>query len=500
MRPLLLLFAFCITGFAAVADDGAIEIIELSSYQSDLFADDQTVLLAEPQMKGVEPEQVQGTTLRSLLAAVEAHAPQVIQASARADAVRARELIATGVFDPVLSADYDGRMTGFYGGQVADVAVRQRLSGLNAEVYSGYSLSRGRLPVYEDQYLTNRGGEIRAGARIALWRGRAVDPQRTRLANARINTAAADQTANAQIIGINAAAMEAYVDWLYAESVRLVYAELYDIALTRDIAIAKAVAAGQLATITKDENRQLLLARQSQKINAEQRAMEQALRLSVFFRDSRGQPVRPVFGNLAVVPQFNPYLDRTIEELLRQTLDGRPDLVALRLQIDVLLADERLAKNDLQPDLALSYEVRRDFGDGSETRMGTDHKVGLNLNVPIRFSRARGALAEVSANIKAARADLRLRQDQAALALQANQAALVATEQQLQIGVNEVEVAQALREAEEVRYLAGASDVFRLNAQETALANSKLRVLSAQRNHDQLLVGYYNITGQLWFP
>ncbi len=476
---------------ATIAEVPEIEVVQVSQYRPEKPATDLVVLM---------PDQLgPGTTLESLLTAVDAHAPQVIQAVARAEEVRAQQLVATGVFDPVLAADYKGRMTGFYGGQIADVSLSQRLSGLNAEVYSGYRISRGSFPIYEDVNFTNRGGEIRAGARFALLRGRETDPERNRLSNARIKAAAADQTASAQIIGIRAAAMEAYVDWLYAESVRLVYSELYDIANIRDQAIARAVAEGQLATITKDENRQLLLARQSQKINAEQRAMEQALRLSIYLRSQDGQPLRPSFGQGSELPQANPYGGWTQEELLRRTLEARPDFVALNLELKALVADERLASNDMQPDLDLVYEIERDLGDGSQTRMGTDHKVGLNLNVPLRFSRARGALAGAQARIKAARADLRLRQDQASLALQANEAAIVATEQQLQIGVSEVEVARVLREAEERRYLAGASDVFRLNAQETALANSKLRVLSAQRNHDLLLVGFYQITGHLWF-
>jgi len=35
--------------------------------------------------------------------------------------------------------------------------------------------------------------------------------------------------------------------------------------------------------------------------------------------------------------------------------------------------------------------------------------------------------------------------------------------------------------------------------QETARANSKLRVSDAQRNHDLLLVEFYRTTGTLWF-
>lgn len=442
---------------------------------------------------------VGGTTLDVLLKSVEVHAPQVLQAQAAAEAAAARETIAAAPFDPVLDARYDGRMTGFYGGQVGDVQVRQRLQGLNATVYGGYSISSGRLPIYEDQYLTNDIGEIRAGASFALWRGRDIDPQRVGLSNARLATLAAEQKAQLRILDIKSAAMSAYVSWLYAENTRLVYDELYTIALVRDNAIRKAIAAGQLATITQQENRQLLLARQSQKIRAEQMAMQAALNLAIYLRDQNGQPIRPQFGDAAYLPQENPFHRLTVEEMRRRTLDGRPDFIALSLDIEQLKTSERLAENDMQPDLDLKYEFRRDFGDGSPTREGTDHKVGINLSMPIEFSRARGTRSELIARIKAARAELRLLGDEVGLALRANQAGIVATEQQLDIGKSEVEVAQVLQKAEESRYMAGASDVFRLNAQETALANSKLRVLNAQRDHDLLLVEFFAVTGELWF-
>lgn len=492
---MLSLLAAFVMPAAVGADNGVddIEIIAISQLSQGKANS------AVPAQMGNQTQSSNGTSLQDLLTALERYAPQIIKAQARSEAVQANQLIAAGNFDPVLTARYDGRMTGFYGGQVADVAIRQRLSGLNAEVYSGYSISSGRFPIYEDQYLTNGVGEIRAGAKLALLRGRETDPLRTQAFNARLNAAAAEQTAEAQTISITASAMAAYVEWLYAENVQAVYSELLDIAEVRDRAIARAIAAGQLATITRDENRQLLLARQGQTINAAQKAMEQAVYLSIYLRDQDGNPMQPLYGRQAGVPQTNPYIALTKDEVLRRTLDRRPDLISLRLGLEALTATETLAENDLQPDLALTYEVRRDFGDGSETRAGTDHKVGLNLSVPIQFSRARGAIAAARAEIKAARAELRLRQDQVALALQANEAALTATEQQLAIGISEVEVARSLRTAEEARYLAGASDVFRLNAQETALANSNLRVLGAQRNHDLLLVEYYRTTGQRWF-
>ncbi len=488
-----LAFSVCLFTQPSVATEDDLEIIPIAASSYSAAATGRVAQVAAPV---VGPG---GTTLESLMASVEVHAPQVIQAQATAEAAVARETIAQAPFDPVLSGSYDGRMTGFYGGQVADVSVTQRLEGLNATLYGGYSISSGRLPIYEDQYLTNGGGEVRAGARFALLRGRDIDPQRVALSNARLAAQSAQQKAALQILDIKSAAMQAYVQWLYAENTRLVYDELYTIALVRDEAIQKAIAVGQLASITREENRQLLLARQSQKIRAEQLSVQAAMNLALYLRDQTGQPIAPQFGQQAQLPQQNPFNLNTVEEVSRQTLEGRPDFVAIGLDIEQLKAQERLAENDLQPNLELKYEFRRDFGDGSPTREGTDHKVGLNFNVPIELSQARGERSEVLAELKSARAELRLLQDQVGLALRANQAGIVATEQQLNIGRSEVEIAEALQRAEEARYLAGASDVFRLNVQETALANSKLRVLNAQRDHDLLLVQYFAITGQYWY-
>lgn len=474
------------------ANEETIELVPLSSTTLGVMAIPSKSMQVAVRAPG-------GTALTTLLQSVEFHAPQVMQAQAAAEAAAARETIAAAPFDPVLSGRYDGRMTGFYGGQVGDVEVRQRLEGLNATVYGGYSISRGRLPVYEDEYLTNRGGEVRAGARFALLRGRETDPLRVALSNARLATQSAEQKAQLRILDIKAAAMQAYVRWLYAENTLAVYSELLTIAQVRDDAIQKAIEAGQLASITREENRQLLLARQSQKIRAEQMAMQAAMGLAIYLRDQNGEPMTPRFGTEAYLPQQNPFRRFTVEEMSRRTLDGRPDFIALSLDIEQLKTSERLAENDLQPNLDLKYEFRRDFGDGSPTREGTDHKVGLNFNLPIELSRARGTRSELMARIKAARAELRLLGDEVGLALRANQMGIVATEQQLEIGRSEVAIAESLQRAEESRYLAGASDVFRLNVQETALANSKLRVLNAQRDHDLLLVEFFAVTGELWF-
>ncbi|MEH6559103.1 MAG: TolC family protein [Oceanicoccus sp.] len=473
---------------------------------SNLFAGDEGVKLANVSSEvrqsatGVSNRSTTpSTTLSRLLESVELHAPQIILARAPVDIAEANELVASSGFDPVLSAKYSNRLSGFYDGQVADVNVTQRLNGLNADVYGGYSVSNGDLPVYEDQFLTNSGGEFRAGARFALMRGREIDPERTKLATARLGTEQATNAAEADVISIKASAVAAFVDWLYVERILAVYQELYSIAETRIIAIEKAIAAGQLASITRDENQQLLLARRSQLLKSEQDTLEARARLSLFLRDQNGQPQAPILGESSGVPQNDPYLTASVEELLRQVLDDRPDLTALRFELQALTAKERLADNDLQPELDFIYEVSRDVGNGLDRRSGTDHKVGLEFKLPLAFARARGEGAALRARANALKAEIRLREDRTALALGANQQGLIATEQQVQVGSSEIKIAETLSAAEERRYLAGTSDIFRLNAQETALANSQFRLLRAQRDHDTLLNEFYRITGQFWF-
>lgn len=440
-----------------------------------------------------------GTTLAEVLKSVDLHAPQITQLQSDVAIAQADVLSASSNFDPVVAAKYSGRLTGFYGGQVADIEVQQRLEGLNAEVYGGYSISKGTLPVYEDQYLTNPGGEVRAGARFALLRGRETDPQRVRLSNARSQANEVVQIAESEAINLRADAATAYVNWLYAEEVKAVYQELYQIAEMRVEDIEKSIAAGQLAEITRNENQQLLLTRQSQLLKADQIVLEQRARLGFFLRDDSGKPKMPVVGENSAIPQNDPYHTVPVAELVRRIHEGRPDIVALQLDMEQLLTEQRLAENDQQPDLTFDYEFRQDFGQRDVFRAGADHKVGLNLRVPLEFAQARSQIAKARAKIKALQAEIRIREERAELALQANQQALTITEQQLKIGASEIRVAQSLQTAEQARYLQGASDVFRLNAQETLLANSKFRLLQAQRDHDTLLIEYYRITGQFWY-
>jgi len=439
-----------------------------------------------------------GTSLLALFESVERHMPLVEVARADLAAQRAAILTATAPFDLRLKVDYYGRATGFYGGQNVNTSLAKRLENYGAEVYGGYRIGNGgdrAFPIYEDVFRTNGFGELKAGARVSLLRGRETDKFRTDLQNARITGRKAIEDYRASVLSIKADAAEAYLEWLYWVRVERVYANLLKIAQARQVAVQKSVDAGQLPAIALSENQQLITGRQATLLDVQQSLLSARMALSLFLRDQQGQVIDPIFGRGAGFADLRPFAARQPGEWSDYVFDQRPDIQALRLENQRLRNKLALAENDLQPDLELGYEISGDFGDGSPSREGVDNILSLNFNVPLAFSAARGAEARAKAELTGLSARLRLIEDQVGLGLEMIRRALVAARDQIRVGEENVHLTAKLRVAEEQRFLAGNSNFFQLNAQETQLANSQLVLIDAERNRDVALVRFYRVTG-----
>ncbi len=439
-----------------------------------------------------------GLTLEALFASVEEHVPLVTAAEAVRDGRRAELLTSQGAFDTRLSLDYYGRLSGGTDGQIGTSLVTKRFDATGGlEVYGGYRISTGEFPIYEDILFTNTRGELKAGARISLLRNRVTDRFRTATANARLEGEAADQDYLFALVQIKSDAAAVYANWLYWVRNLQVYESLLEIATTRQGALQRSVEAGQLPAIRLDENRQLILSRQADLLGAQQRVAVMLQQIGLYYRDPNGQPTRPTFGPDSGFADPYPYRSRPLDDWLARVLDARPDIASLRLAIAQAKNSLALADNDRQANLDLSYEISNDFGSGSPTREGVENIVSLNFNLPLELRRARGQTLKAEAELKAIRANLRIIKDRTGLALSANRQVLTTTRSQIEVASDNVRLTERLQKAEETRYLAGASNFFELNTQETALANSQLRLILAQRDHDLALVDFVRLTGEL---
>jgi outer membrane protein TolC len=99
-------------------------------------------------------------------------------------------------------------------------------------------------------------------------------------------------------------------------------------------------------------------------------------------------------------------------ELLRATaLDYRPDLRALAERIAAEEASLNLARKEFYPDFEPFFSYDRFMGNSPDSRdLAT--MVGLRVNVPVRLSRRRGAVAEAAARIGQRFAELQRQFDQ----------------------------------------------------------------------------------------
>lgn len=440
-----------------------------------------------------------GTRLIDVWTGLVERSPQAAILEAELAARRMAALQAESPFDLRLKGEYYGRATGFYGGQYGGVSAEKRLDQGGVDVYGGYRVSAGTFPIYEDQLFTNAGGEFKVGVRVPILRGRETDAERTGRLNAALEVRGALADRALGQLSLKADAASLYLDWLYLERTLVIYRELLKYAEDRQQLISASVREGQLPAIAEEENRQILLGRQAQVIEAEQRQREALAMLSLVYRTADGNPKYATYGDLSDVPDADPYNGETLDAMLGGVEERRPDLVALRFKIEQERNKRALARNDRLPELSFDYEVSTDIGAGSITREGTDHILGLRFSVPLERSAARAQEGRAEANLKSMAAKLRLALEQVRAAMEANRFTLEATRAQKAAANQSVTVALTLREAEEQRFLEGASDVFRLNQVEANLASGRLAAASAQRAHDRALVDYMRITGLAWF-
>jgi cobalt-zinc-cadmium efflux system outer membrane protein len=103
---------------------------------------------------------------------------------------------------------------------------------------------------------------------------------------------------------------------------------------------------------------------------------------------------------------FRPTLSKSRQELVKQALASRPDLLALALERDKAETETHLAKADALPNLTAGLFVQWQHGKtevGGRSEISSDTQLGLRLSMPIPvFDRNQGGRAAAQAHLDAA--------------------------------------------------------------------------------------------------
>ena len=414
-----------------------------------------------------------------VLASTRQHSPQVVEALARRRGAEARLLSAEAAFDTVFNANAETRVTGYYDGRSLETTVTKPLEKWGGYAYGGYRVSGGRFPIYEDQRYTNRLGELKAGAVLALFRDRMIDDRRFARTQAEVEVTLADTDRLMIAIGVQARGIQAYNNWVFAGLRLGVYQDLLKLAQGRQGGFRRQVQEGARPAILLTENDQNMLRREALVVQSEQALEVAATALSLYLRKPDGTPLLPDRARLpAAAPGPLPRAAQPQALMLQ-----RPDLRAVDLRLKQ--ASQRLAldRNAFLPRLDLKVEASNDFGGigfGGQSRSGLESKVGLTFTLPLEQRAARGRLAQTNAEIDAFRARRQFLEDQILADIDGLGIAVTGTGKLVTIAADEADRAATMAVAERRRFTLGASDYFLVNVREEAAADARVRTLDAR--------------------
>jgi outer membrane protein, heavy metal efflux system len=430
-------------------------------------------------------------TLESLLSQVNKNFPLIAAAFQDMRIAEADTMIARGAFDPVLRGGAANSM-GYYNNSRFDTVVEQPTTVGGTSFFAGYRLGAGSFPPYYGQRATNQYGEVRAGARVPLWRDHAIDNNRAGLKRAEIGIRLADLSIQQQKIEIFRNASLRYWEWIASVERYKIAKTVYDIAVERQKQIQKRVAAGDMAQIELKDNERIVLQREAQLLSAEQGIDITSNELAIYLQENPNSkfvlktemmPEDP-FGQLEDIRNLN------ITAEVNKALDKRPEIQRFKAQKDQNRIDEELARNDMKPGVDLVVAASQDFGPGSVTRSQTELEANLILNVPLATRRQRGRIDSAVARNKKLDAQEEFLRNRIEADIKNTYSILNLTRQRSDLAKKELILAKQLEKAELDRFMMGEGTLILVNIREQTTAEAAFREVDALTDHNRAIVNF----------
>ena len=423
-------------------------------------------------------------TLADVVASLYHAYPEIARARQQPTVANGELLSAYGAFDTKFNAYSLAEPTGFYRTYRNGLGVaRQTWWGGN--VKAGYRIGRGRYQPWYLERQTEDGGEFRVSIVQSLLQGRAIDAQRVAVFQASLAVQAAEPIVQQAILDSSRDAAQIYWEWVAAGGVLEAQRELLAIADKRNEQFQAGVKAGKFPEIDLILNQQLVAERRAKLLETEQKFRATGLKLSLFLRDSSGNPLVPSDDWLPKqFPVIEPPIYNQFEDDLREALSRRPDPQILQIQLRQLQLDRQLACNQTMPRLDLIADASQDMGGratSSDDKQPFELIIGVQSEVPIQRRKARGKIQSTTAKIGQVAEKLRLVQDKIGAELRTAQNALVLSSQIVE--QSELSLMAALETLERYRFAftKGKIDLIYLNLLETKANETEIKLVEAQR-------------------
>jgi outer membrane protein TolC len=302
---------------------------------------------------------------------------------------------------------------------------------------------------------------------------------------ANIDNRAAQPQIQQAILNVALEAAALYWEWVSAGQKLEAQRELLDLAEVRDEQLRAGVNADKFPAVDLVFNQQLIAERRGSLLEAERKYRSIGFKLGLFLRDELGQRIIPMDDWLPKhFPQIEPLNNQNFDADLAAAVARRPEPQLLRLEVNRLQQDQRLASNQLLPKIDLLAEGSQDVGTPTSSKNDKGQfelLVGLMGEMPIQRRKYRGKLQSTAAKIAQVNQKLRLQVDKIATELLiANNALNIAAQV---VDQEQIALTASLDTLNRYRFAftRGKTDLIYINFLETKTNENEIKLIDAQR-------------------
>jgi len=430
-------------------------------------------------------------SLEEVLRSVEQHYPPLLAAIQDRTLAAADVLAASSRFDLSMKSSYEGVHGGYYQTDVYRAGIEQATQFQGMSWFAGYQLGAGTFASYDGKLQTDTGGEYKAGLRLPMLRDRSIDLRRADLQKALIGRRIADLGVDQQRLVILQLATRRYYEWVAAGQRYRVAQAVLKVAEQRDAQLREAARLGQIPQIDVTDNQRAILSRRAQVIEALRGLQQAAIELSLFYRDSNGNPLLPPEQRLPPsFPSIREIDEQRLEEDIELALKRRPEIRRFQAQRSQVEVDRKLAQNQLLPNVDMVLSFTSQLGERRVRRGPNDVTAALTFDLPAQRRAAKSRDLAALARIEQFDQRERFARDQIAAEVRDAYSALKAAWERARVLREEVEVARQLEIAERVRFELGEGNLFLVNLREQATYETELREVAALTEYFRALALY----------
>lgn len=421
--------------------------------------------------------------LAEVLVSVQQSYPLLESAMLERQVAEGKQLSVTGEFDLDVKAFGIAAPQGYYRTYRNGVSVDQPLYH-GGRVHAGYKLGDGNFQPWYKERETDKGGEFSAGFGIPLLKDRTIDKRRAALFQADLARDAVEPSIELQLLDFSRAATQTYWSWVAAGQIVDAQRELLRNARARVEQIEARISAGDLATIARINNQQLIASRETKVIESERKLQQAAIKLSLFYRDMQGDPLVPDPSRLIDrFPAHSSPDNSQVDHDIDLAIGASPFIRELDIVAEQARVDLRSSENMLLPKLEAHVFASKDVGvPASSKRDKTPFELeaGLYGELPIQRREARGKVTSTYGKLSQLTAKRRFLEDKIAAAVKDAYSALQAASESIDRATANVRLARETLALGRVQFDAGDIDLVALNIYEQAATDSELQWIAAQ--------------------